>query len=302
LRRRAEERRDPSAVAAHALDLGTPVLESAITLIDGGRLYYRGHDAIELSRSRSVGAVAALLWTGSFEEPAAPRVATARPPNLPRDLPFVLRAQTLLAAAAARDARAFDFRRDAVVETGLTILSSMTRAATLAPALNASIDAELAAAWRLKRGAVDVVRSALILCADHELNVSAFTARCVASAGASVYAAVIAGLSALEGVRHGGMTERVEAMLASMRHARSGRSAVAERLRQGEEIHGFGHPLYPDGDPRARELFGVLRARYPRSSELAFALDVADASSNTLGTRPSLDFGLAAVSRVLRLP
>lgn len=302
LKRRAEERRDPNAIATHALDLGTPVLESSITLIDRGRLYYRGHDAAELSRTRSVTEVAALLWTGDFDGLGPPRAATGRRPSVSRDLPFIARAQTMLAGASAHDPAAFDFRTEAVVGTGLTILSLMTRAATMTPSANATIDAELARAWQLKRGAADVIRSALILCADHELNVSAFTARCVASAGASAYAAVIGGLSALEGVRHGGMTARVEAMLASMRHARSGRDALAERLRHGEEIHGFGHPLYPDGDPRAAELFGVLRARYAKSSELAFALDLADAATDTLGEHPSLDFALATVSRVLGLP
>jgi citrate synthase len=44
-----------------------PILESSIALIDGQRLYYRGHDAVELSRSRSVAEVASLVWTGRFD-------------------------------------------------------------------------------------------------------------------------------------------------------------------------------------------------------------------------------------------
>jgi len=302
LRRRAEERRDPKVIATHALDLGTPVLESSITLIEGGHVYYRGHDAAELSRTRSVAEVAALIWTGRFDGIAPAHPAAARRTRLSGELPFIVRAQSMLATASSHDAGAFDLRTEAVVAAGLRVLSLMTRAATLSPHASATIDVELATAWRLKRGAADVIRSALILCADHELNVSAFTARCVASAGASVYAAVIAGLSALEGIRHGGLTSRVEAMLAAMRHARSGRAAIAERLRHGDEIHGFGHPLYPDGDPRARELFALLHARYPRSGELAFARDVADAAYETLGKHPSLDFALATVSRVLGMP
>jgi citrate synthase len=113
---------------------------------------------------------------------------------------------------------------------------------------------------------------------------------------------VIAGISALEGIRHGGLAVRVESMLESMRRERTGRAAVAERLRQGAEISGFGHPLYPDEDPRAAELFRLLRARYPKSAELSFALDVAAAANKTLDQRPTLDFALATVSRVLGLP
>ncbi len=132
-----------------------------------------------------------------------------------------------------------------------------------------TIDATLAHAWGVKARGVDLIRAALILCADHELNVSSFTARCVASAGSHPYAVVIAGLAALEGTKHGGASARVEAMLASMRRTRDPRGAVAARLRRGETIDGFGHPLYPGGDPRAdradrhdaRALRALRRAR-----------------------------------------
>src|SRR5688572_33082580 len=52
LRVRAEERRNPEKAASHALRWGVPILESAITLIADGKLYYRGRDAAELARDR----------------------------------------------------------------------------------------------------------------------------------------------------------------------------------------------------------------------------------------------------------
>src|SRR6059058_3871752 len=52
LRNRGEERRDPAKVGERALHWGVPVLESAITLIENGRLYYRGHEVGELARAR----------------------------------------------------------------------------------------------------------------------------------------------------------------------------------------------------------------------------------------------------------
>src|SRR5690242_9232219 len=67
-RRRGEDRRDPAVIATHALNLGSPVLESAITLIEGGRLHYRGYDAVELSRSRSIAEVASLIWCGQLDQ------------------------------------------------------------------------------------------------------------------------------------------------------------------------------------------------------------------------------------------
>jgi len=164
------------------------------------------------------------------------------------------------------------------------------------------MEARLVQGWKLDRRAGNVLRAAIILCADHELNVSTFTARCVASAGGSPYGAVIAGLSALEGVRHGGLTTRVESMLASMRRERRGADALGARLREGTPIDGFGHPLYPDGDPRAQEVLALLEKNYRGSAELSFARDVADAGRMMLDAHPSLDFALASVTRVLALP
>ena len=50
--------------------------------------------------------------------------------------------------------------------------------------------------------AIPLLTATLILCADHELNTSTFTARCVASAGSSPYAIVLAGLATSPGRRY----------------------------------------------------------------------------------------------------
>lgn len=304
MRQRTEERRDPGKAASRALHWGTPTLESAISLIDGRRLYYRGHDAIALARARSLADVASLIWTGGFDAPLAavtlPRGGGERLPDA--GLRFVARAQSMLAYASDRDPLAFDLRPASVTLTGWRIVHLVTSAATGVRATAPAIEQRLARAWTVDARAVDVLRTALVLCADHELNVSSFTARCVASAGSSPYAVVVAGLAALEGSRHGGASARVESMLASMRGVRLLGNAVADRLRRGEGIDGFGHPLYRDGDPRAVALIEWLRERYPRSAELRFVLDVVDAASAGVLEKPNLDFALAAVARVLRLP
>jgi citrate synthase len=225
-------------------------------------------------------------------------------------LPFVPRAQIVL--ASVRDPLAFDLRPGRVALTGWRILGLLTATATTMqtepprrrrePAAPLAIEQRLARAWRLRAEAADLVRRALILCADHELNVSSFTARCVASAGSHPYAVTIAALAALEGSRHGGATARVDAMLDALRRARVKTSALADRLRRGEPVDGVGHPLYRDGDPRAIALIEALRAGWPRSAELAFMLDVARAAESVTGERPNLDFALVGVERVLRLP
>ena len=87
-----------------------------------------------------------------------------------------------------------------------------------------------------------------------------------------------------------------------MRRARDLHGAIATRLQRGDSVDGFGHPLYPDGDPRAVALFDLLRASYARSAELTFMLRVAQAAADVGSGQPNLDFALASVSRVLRLP
>src|SRR5262245_61964512 len=65
LRKRATGRRDPARVASQALGVeGLPVLTSALSLIEAGRLYYRGKDVLELSARERFEDVAALLWGG----------------------------------------------------------------------------------------------------------------------------------------------------------------------------------------------------------------------------------------------
>ena len=303
LRRRTEGRRNPDRAAAQTLQWGLPVLESSITLIAGNTLFYRGHDAVELARSRSLAEVAALIWTGQFDTAFASRDLRPRTPRRQDDdVPFVARAQAALAAASAHDPRAFDLRPRAVAATGWRILGLLAEIATGSRARATAIEDMLAQAWGTSIRSREVLRTALILCADHELNVSSFTARCVASAASTPYAVVIAGLAALQGTRHGGLSLRVESLLRSVRRVRSVRAALGDRLRRGEPIDGFGHPLYRDGDPRAAALLSGLRAAYPRSPELTFALEVADAAADLGREQPTIDFALAALARVLRLP
>jgi hypothetical protein len=141
------------------------------------------------------------------------------------------------------------------------------------------------------------IRAALILCADHELNVSSFTARCVASAGSNPYQVVIAGLAAIEGTRHGGASIRVEALLRTLRGTREIRAALIEHLRRGQSIDGFGHPLYPDADPRTIALMEMLHESHPRSSELSSAEEVARAAGSLLDQRPTIDFRAVRTAR-----
>jgi citrate synthase len=304
LRLRAEERRNPEKAAANALRWGVPILESSITLITDGKLYYRGHDVAELARKHSIEDVVSLIWTGAFDgdlfDTPLHVIAGSAAAG---ELPFINRAQSILPIVAARDPLAFDLRPRAVAQTGWRILNLLTSVAAATRELAPTIDETLATAWAPNtKGAADLIRAALILCADHELNVSAFTARCIASASSNPYAAVLGGLAALEGAKHGGATARVEALFDDLRRSRDLEKALSERLRRGERIDGFGHPLYRAGDPRAKVMFALLDARFPKSKELAFAHAFASAVQRLLGEKPNSDFALVALARTLALP
>ena len=91
---------------------------------------------------------------------------------------------------------------------------------------------------------------------DHGLNASAFTARVVASTGASMASCVEAGLCALEGPLHGGAPgPALEALLALRADggdldART-RAWVRDEVAAGRRIMGFGHRVYRVRDPRS---------------------------------------------------
>jgi citrate synthase len=120
--------------------------------------------------------------------------------------------------------------------------------------------ARLAAVWARGPKAADLIRRALVLVADHELN-AAYAARVVASTGAPIGACVLAGLGALAGPRHGGATDEIRALLADPSVIADPENAVAARWARGERVPGFGRALYPHGDPRAVALLARLPPR-----------------------------------------
>src|SRR5689334_9968170 len=181
LKRQREVGRKAESIAANALDFGTPVLESALTLIDNGRLYYRGHDAVRLARAMSLEQVAQLLWDcddrpfGAKNLPplsAALRAAWAATPSLST----VDRCLILLPAAARWDHPSWVEDRTAMLETAVRILRLLCAAVTGEPASALPVHQQLAAAWRVSDEHASLLRAALVLSADHEFNASTFAA------------------------------------------------------------------------------------------------------------------------------
>jgi citrate synthase len=307
LRERKETRRDPARAAARGLHWGSPVLESGVTLIHNGRFYYRGHDAVALAKTASLEQVAGLLWAA--DESEREKLFT-RPSALSRRQLAPLRArahdsltmlQAALPLAGAVDLASYDLTAPAVRLTGARIIRLLTSIVAKHDSPTA-VHLALQARWAPKNDAVaDVIRTALVLCADHELNVSAFAARCAASAGATPYDVVSAALATFKGYKHGGAAEQVLALLAEMNTPRAARGLVANRLRRGERLPGFGHRLYPTGDPRALQLLRLAESS-GNGAEWQRVRGLMKTGSELLHDLPNLDFGLAAVTRVYGLP
>ncbi|VAW36277.1 Citrate synthase (si) [hydrothermal vent metagenome] len=314
LRARKELRKNPTKAAESALHYGSPVLTSAMTLIENGRFYYRGQDGVQLAQTASFEAVAALLWRGRLDESLFPARLPASlrrrmdeiQPTL-RPLPLFERLQMLLPLLAGHDLAAYDLGETAVCQTGARLLSLFTWAVT-GRYPETGLAAALQHAWLPQNEAVQpLLNAALVLCADHELNVSAFAARVVASAQANPYAVVQAGLAALQGTLHGGHTERVstllrEATLQGESSLAGVRPAVLARLRRGEALPGFGHPLYPNGDPRGRMLLDWVAEKFTGETAADIIQELERVVAEATGQLPTIDLGLAALAAVADLP
>jgi citrate synthase len=289
--------RKAADIAAATLDYGLPALASGITLIEGDRVFYRGRDAARLARDASVEETARLLW-GCSEDPfgAAPpefRSAARLIASLSEAFPLD-RCMAVLPVAGVGTAMTWQRDQRRLWHDGAMLLRLMAAAATGTAPSDAPIHLHVARAWGLPDRAAQTIRAALVLCADHELNTSAFAVRAVASTGASLAACVAAGLSALSGPRHGGQTSLVEILFEEAERFGDAGRLVQERLRRGDILPGFGHPLYRDGDPRALALLSLLPPDPIRDA-------VREAMDLIRGKQPNVDFALVSLRRALRL-
>jgi citrate synthase len=276
-----------------------PVIGSSICLIENGRLFYRGKDAIRLSEEAALEDVATLLWRA--EEDAD--LDADSPEAFPGDISasgLIERCQINLAAVADEDLPAVDLSRTGVIGTGRRILRVLAGSVAPLPALPQPVHRRLAAAWRLDEAGAEILRRCLVLIADHELNASTFVARCVASTGATPYAVVSAALSALSGRRHGGASARAEALFAELARGGDAMTVMAGRLARGEDLPGFGHFLYPAGDPRAATILAAITRTLPEARPLIES--AATAGTRLTGRHPNVDFALAAAATSLALP
>ena len=302
-----------------------------VTLIEDGRLLFRGRDALELSRTRTFEEVAWYLWTGALVAQApwhAPeavlRVSRAAVAGLGKLGMPIDRLRVAVAAAAAADPLRHDRTDAAVTLKGRSLLAvmvdSLAPARTAQPAPTAPAtstppppptaqpaptappagDRLATRLWGRLSGTspeaerLGLLEAALVLIADHELAASTLAARLAASFWADPYSVVGAGLGPAGGPLHSGAAGEVRDLLAEA--AASGpEQAVGRLLDRDRPLPGFGLPLYPGGDPRARELLRRLFDAGIDPDRSAVIRHVLALGERRGSPPPNVDFALGAL-------
>lgn len=327
-----ERHRDPGGVSTYAprdverlaragrrtKALPPVVFPSSLTLIEDGRFAYRGTDAVAAATAHRFEEVAEWLWTGRwpdearwpFDTVALDQVLAAQAVLPAHALPLD-RFRTITAVAGAIDPVRHDNRPEVVVPGARRLLRLLVhglpradgREARRAEPTRTVAEVLWTRLTRLPRtpGRIDLLDTALGLLADHELASSTFAARMAAMVRADVYEVVGTGLNVIGGLRHGGASVTLEAMFRDA--ARWGVPRALEgRVGDGDRLDGFGHPLYPDGDPRARALLDRLAATDPPGDRLATVERVLADLARRGVARPNVDAALAATTFCADMP
>lgn len=294
---------------------GPMAFVTELTLIEGGRLRYRGLDAVDLSRRHGFEAVAGWLWDGDgpvsdghraaevwVARPEAQTAASAAQRLIDPAAQAIDRYTLAVAVAATCDPLRHDRSPATVAAVGRAVVALMV--GVLPPAGASGGDEVATVAGRLwsrltaltpTPERIAALDAALVLLADHELAASTLAARVAASFGADPYAVIGTGLGAVSGTAHGaasimvqGLFERAEAVGAAR--------AMTEQMRRSGSVPGLGMVLYPDGDPRGAELLRRVRILDADPDRLALIEEIAGLAAERGMPAVNVDFGLGALA------
>ena len=274
---------EPPAVKGEAL------IQSKISLISDGRLYYRGHDVADWAQAATLEETARLLWDAGEVNPFAG-----------------LGVRVDLAGGASHRARLFAaLSRRAEEDPGSTGRAPQALKTDAASALNEVVDAvsgpgprlffhqRLARGWKmLERDSVHL-RRALVLAADLDMDAAVLATRAAASGGASPAGAAIAGLVTAAGSPAARTLTQAIAYVVEARRDPAG--AAQRRMASTGSIPGCGDDGFAHGDPRT----GALLALADLPADLTAVIREAEAAS---GRRAGFALALAIMARRLDLP
>jgi citrate synthase len=263
---------------------GLIVGDTAVGTIDGekGRLLYRGYPVEQLAGQRSFEEVAHLVLFGELpdatrlDEWGAELRRWREPPpqalqglhRVPRGSHPLAQYRTALTVAACHIPEPENTDLDAQWRRPARILSWTAALAAgairhlrgdepVAPRDDLGFSANFLFQVLGRPASADEVAAfdaSLIVQAEHGLHAAAFAALVVISTGADLGSAVLAGMGALSGTRHGGANQLAFEMLHELRDPEHARRWAREALARGHRFPGFGHRVYKCPDPRVRVL------------------------------------------------
>ena len=318
---RADEIR-PTATAdvVHLAADGGLAITSAITEIASDGPRYRGINARDLAAHPGcIENVAELLWSGVLTD--EPVIWTHDPPpdNLEPAIAALQRGEShipilrVMAAAslALGESAAEELRSGNTARLARRIISAYAGCLGLLVEDGQFVrrrEGESLAGLALRALGADqhvrnraALNSLLICCADHELSPATFAARVVASTGAGLHACLIASIGAHSGHLLGGACDRIESLFFGDQGLESLRETFLSGRNTQRKLPGFGHPLYPQGDPRAGWLFDVA-SEFAPDNAVSEVRAFADQVHAETGLKPSLELGLVVMARALGLP
>jgi len=287
LAKRKQAGRKHETLATNTLFGAQPSIPTALSSFLRGRLYYRGQDAVNLAGSASLEEAARLLWAA--EQP----VDFASPKSARSPKPGRIAAFTALASLAASGHSTRGRLTRVLHSEGQALVGQLASSFGAQPGREA-LHLRFAQGWNLPQEVAELLRTATVLLADHELTSSAFAARIAASTGASLPACLLAGLTTLSGPLHGDASGRVQALFDEVER-QGEEQVVSHYLSTAMPLAGFGHHLYPDGDPRAAALLALFE---PPKVISRFIRKVTDLT----GLQPNIDVALAALVLTYQLP
>ncbi|MCX5011280.1 citrate synthase [Streptomyces sp. NBC_00555] len=293
-----------------AVPAGELAVRTALTLIEPDRYYFRGVDAVALASRYAFEEVAEWLWTGTlprgarFTAPPEPLAAARRAvAALPEHSGPVDMLRVAVAAAAVADPLRFDLSEEAVLGSARCLIPTLVGSLPVVGPPGWAGDGRTArqlwprlTAREPDPDALAALDLALGLLVDHDLAASTLAVRVAASARAHPYAAVSAGLGALEGPLHGAAGRLAHRMLVEVLERGGAAPVVAEYLRAGRRVPGLGHRLYRGEDPRALALFARLEGLPQAAPALAAAREVAAVMARQGGLHANVDLALAVLT------